>query len=60
MYYEWNHNIFNFSNISLQEFLFLLPLIFLIDLFCILKILVLSVEFPQNIISYDMTEVKYA
>jgi hypothetical protein len=56
MYYECNSNIFKFLNKSLQESLFLLNVIILIARFCILKILVLSVEFPQNIIPYDITE----
>jgi hypothetical protein len=54
IYCEWNGNIFKFLNKSLQESQFLLPVIILISLFCILKILALSVEFPQNIIPYDI------
>jgi hypothetical protein len=38
MYYEWNGNIFNFLNKSLQEYLFLFPVIILIALFCILSV----------------------
>jgi hypothetical protein len=56
MYCGGNCNIFKFLNKSLQEFLFLLTVIVLIALFCSLKILVLSVEFPQNIITYDIAE----
>jgi hypothetical protein len=49
-----------FLNKSLQESPYLLPVIILIALFCILKILVLSVESPQNIIPYNIAEWKYA
>jgi hypothetical protein len=58
MYCEWNSSIFKFLNKFLQESVFLLPVIILIAFFCILKILVLSVEFPQNIIPYDILEWK--
>jgi hypothetical protein len=56
MYYIGNGNIFKFLDTSLQWSLFLLPVIILIAPCCILKILVLSVEFSQNIIPYDITE----
>jgi hypothetical protein len=54
IYCKWNGNICKFLNKYLQEYLFLLPVIILIALLCILKILMLFVEFLQNIIPYDM------
>jgi hypothetical protein len=50
----------NFLNKSRQESLFLRPVIILIALFCILKMLVLFVDFPQHIIPYDILEWKQA
>jgi hypothetical protein len=56
MYCEYNGSIYKFFDKSLHESLFLLPVIILIALFCILKFFWLSVEFPQNIIPYNMVE----
>jgi hypothetical protein len=45
-----------FLNKSLQGSLLLLPVIVLIAFFCILKMFVLYVDFPQTIVLYGIVE----
>ena len=59
MYSDWSGRIFKLLNTFLQgAFLFEFVLI-LINLFWILNISLLSVEFPQNMSPYDIMECAY-
>jgi uncharacterized membrane protein len=51
-------SILNFLNSFLQETLLLTPAIILMIFFWMINTLLLSVEFPQKITPYDMTEWK--
>jgi hypothetical protein len=60
MYWEGRVNISKVLNKHLHEILNLVPVVILTVLFCDWKILLLSVEFPQNIIPYFILEWKQA
>jgi len=59
MYCDWNGRIFKLLNSSLQGAFLFEFMIILINLFWILNILLLSVEFPQNMSPYDIMECAY-
>jgi len=59
MYCDWSGRIFKLLNSSLQGAFLFEFMIILINLFWILNISLLSVEFPQNMSPYDIIKCAY-
>jgi len=59
MYCDWSGRIFKLLNSPLQWVFLFEFMIILINLFWILNISLLSVEFPQNMGPYDIMECAY-